>query len=105
MATREEIREWLSEKVKHHYGSVQHVGILLEDLIADDILDATSTRKQLGKPVKADIAKGFPYLIGLEKSRKMAEQERNKAIRALKIFGKRADTLREIADHVIKRRK
>lgn len=81
----------------------EHLGLAFQ--IADDILDATSTKKQLGKPVKADNKKGFPYLVGLEKSRKMAEQERTKAIKALKIFGGRADTLREIAEYVVERRK
>ncbi|KPJ65621.1 hypothetical protein AMJ44_09810 [candidate division WOR-1 bacterium DG_54_3] len=71
--------------------------------IADDILDVTSTRKKLGKPVGADVKKGYPYLVGLEKSRKLAEQEKNKAIRALKVFGKKADTLREIAEYVDER--
>lgn len=80
-----------------------HLGLAFQ--IADDILDATSTQKQLGKPVKADVKKGFPYLVGLERSRKMAEQEKIKAIRALKVFGRRADALREIAIYVVARKK
>lgn len=81
----------------------EHLGLAFQ--IADDILDATSTRKRLGKPVKADIKKGFPYLIGLEKSKRLAEKEKNKALRALKIFGRKAGTLREIAEYVILREK
>ncbi len=80
-----------------------HLGLAFQ--IADDILDATSTRKRLGKPVRADIRKGFPFLVGLERSRKLAEQEKNKAIRALKVFGKKADALREIAVYVVERNK
>ncbi|MEE8638142.1 MAG: farnesyl diphosphate synthase [Candidatus Margulisiibacteriota bacterium] len=81
----------------------EHLGIAFQ--IADDILDATSTRKKLGKPVKADIKKGFPYIAGLERSRKMAEQEKNRAVVALKIFGKKAYILREIAEFVVVRKK
>jgi geranylgeranyl diphosphate synthase type II len=81
----------------------EHLGLAFQ--IADDILDATSTRKHLGKPVKADVKKGFPYLVGLKESKKLAEQEKNKAIRALKVFGRKADTLREIAVYVVGRNK
>ena len=81
----------------------EHLGLAFQ--IADDILDATSTRKRLGKPVKADVKKGFPYLIGLERSKELAEEEKNKAIRALKIFGGKADALREIAVYVVERNK
>jgi len=77
----------------------EHLGLAFQ--IADDILDATSTRKQLGKPVKADVRKGFPYLVGLEKAIKMAEQEKNKAIAALKTFGKKAGILRGIAEKYV----
>ncbi|MBU1026442.1 MAG: polyprenyl synthetase family protein [Candidatus Margulisbacteria bacterium] len=80
-----------------------HLGLAFQ--IADDILDVTSTKKQLGKPVKADLKKGFPYLMGVEKSKKMAEIERKKAIKALNIFGNKAMFLREIASYVIKREK
>lgn len=78
-----------------------HLGLAFQ--IADDILDATATRKQLGKPVKADLKKGFPYLVGLERSRRMAEQEKNKAIAALRVFGRRADNLKVIAEYVVAR--
>lgn len=80
----------------------KHLGLAFQ--IADDILDATSTRKKLGKPVKADIGKGFPYFIGVDKSRKLALQEKNRALATLRIFGKRADSLRELAEFVIIRK-
>lgn len=92
-----------AKQLKAFTSYAEHLGLAFQ--IADDILDATSTKKRLGKPVKADIMKGFPYLIGLEKSRKIAEQERDKAIGALKVFGKKADTLRAIAEYVIQRKK
>ncbi|MFH1576885.1 MAG: polyprenyl synthetase family protein [Candidatus Margulisiibacteriota bacterium] len=81
----------------------EHLGLAFQ--IADDILDATSTRKKIGKPVKADIKKGFPYIVGLEKSRKLAEQEKKKAIGVLRMFGKKANALREVAEFVVDRKK
>jgi len=81
----------------------KHLGLAFQ--IADDILDATSTKEKLGKPVKADIRKGFPYLLGIKESKRMAEQEKIKAISALKTFGPKADVLREIAEYVLSRGK
>ena len=81
----------------------KHLGLAFQ--IADDILDVTSTRQKLGKPVKADVNKGFPYFVGVEQSRRLAEQEKNKGILALKSFGKRANILRELIVYVIERKK
>jgi geranylgeranyl diphosphate synthase, type II len=81
----------------------KHLGLAFQ--IADDILDVTSTRKQLGKPVKADINKGFPHFVGVAKSKRLALLEKKKAIAALKVFGKKADSLRELAEFVVVRRK
>ena len=80
-----------------------HLGLAFQ--IADDILDATSTRKKLGKPVRADVRKGFPYVVGLDRSKKLAAQERDKAIKALDIFGRKAGPLREIAEYVLSRKR
>jgi geranylgeranyl diphosphate synthase, type II len=88
-------------KIKALADYAGHLGLAFQ--VADDILDVTSTKAKLGKPVKADIGKGFPHLIGLEKSRALAEEEKNKAISALKSFGHKADVLREIAEYVVKR--
>lgn len=81
----------------------KHLGLAFQ--IADDILDVTSTRKKLGKPVKADKSKGFPYFIGVDRSKKLALLEKKKAVAALKIFGKRADPLKELAEFVVIRKK
>lgn len=76
-----------------------HLGLAFQ--IADDILDITSTRERAGKPVGADIKKGFPFVIGLERSKKMAEEEKQRAIAALKMFGARADNLKKIAERYV----
>lgn len=92
-----------AKQVKALTAYAEHLGLAFQ--IADDILDVTSTRKQLGKPVGADSKKGFPYAVGLDKSRAMAEKEKNKAIKALIIFGKKAKVLRELANNVLSRKK
>jgi len=73
--------------------------------ICDDILDATSIREILGKPVQADKEKGFPHFIGLKKSGELAVAEQQKAIKALAAFGPQADQLRKIAEDVVNRKK
>jgi geranylgeranyl diphosphate synthase type II len=79
----------------------EHLGMAFQ--IADDILDVTATAKQLGKPVKADIKKGFPYVVGLAESRRLAAKEKQAAVKALRGFGRKAEPLREIAEFVVKR--
>ena len=80
-----------------------HLGLAFQ--IADDILDATSTESELGKPVSSDVCKGFPHLIGIERSIELANDEKNKALSVLGVFGSEAGLLREIAEYVIERQK
>jgi len=88
-------------KALSDYG--RHLGLAFQ--IMDDILDVTATQKELGKPAGADKKKGFPYFVGLVKSKKIAEQEKNSALAALNVFDKRADILRKIAEYVMERKK
>jgi geranylgeranyl diphosphate synthase, type II len=80
-----------------------HLGLAFQ--IADDILDVTATASQLGKPVKADVRKGFPFVVGLERSRKLAEVERDRALLVVKLFGPRGRRLVELANYVTEREK
>jgi geranylgeranyl diphosphate synthase type II len=87
-----------AEKLKKY---AEHLGLAFQ--ITDDILDATSTAAEMGKPVKADIAKGFPYLVGIERAKKMAKRDSEKALQALAKFDSRADRLRALAVYTIER--
>lgn len=89
------------KKVKALTAYAEHLGLAFQ--IADDILDATSTQKQLGKPVGADVKKGFPYLLGIDKSKRLAEQEKEIAVEALRNFGTSTKELKAIAQFVTRR--
>jgi geranylgeranyl diphosphate synthase type II len=74
--------------------------------IADDILDVCATSQQLGKTAGKD-AKAkkatYPAIVGLARSRQLAEQLANQANAALQSFGPKADTLRQLATALLER--
>lgn len=74
----------------------------------DDILDFEGNTETLGKKVnKDDIAKKLTSLsvAGLEESKKLAEKYTNDALAALKIFGEKAEFLRQLTEMMLKRNK
>ncbi|MEO5721778.1 MAG: polyprenyl synthetase family protein [Chthoniobacterales bacterium] len=74
--------------------------------VIDDILDVTQTSEKLGKSAGKDVAAQkatYPAVIGLEKSRVEAQRLTNQAHTALQPFGKTADTLRALANHLLER--
>lgn len=75
--------------------------------IVDDILDETGDEAVLGKPVGSDAEQGkvtYPTLVGLEQSRKLAEEAGQGALDALADFeGEAAVFLRELVGYVLKR--
>ncbi|MBI3182186.1 MAG: polyprenyl synthetase family protein [Myxococcales bacterium] len=55
--------------------------------IADDVLDVTASREAMGKPTRADAARGrptFPAVLGLEASRAMAREQAELAAAAIR---------------------
>jgi len=74
--------------------------------VIDDILDVTQTTEKLGKSAGKDIAAEkatFPAVVGLEKSRKIAQKLTKEARDALRPFGKRAEVLLGMADYLLAR--
>jgi geranylgeranyl diphosphate synthase type II len=81
-----------------------HVGLAFQ--VIDDILDVTQTSEQLGKTAGKDTRSQkatYPAIVGLEKSRKIAEQLTAKAFAALKVFKGRAVALEALAEFLLKR--
>jgi geranylgeranyl diphosphate synthase type II len=81
-----------------------HVGLAFQ--VMDDILDVTQTSEQLGKTAGKDTKAQkatYPSIVGLEKSRKIAEQLTGKAFASLKIFKGKAVALEALAEFLLKR--
>jgi geranylgeranyl diphosphate synthase type II len=86
-----------------HYGS--NLGSAFQ--ITDDILNVTGKEEEMGKPVGNDAALNkstYVALLGIEESRRLAEQRAREASDALAGFsGPEADFLRGLAAYVINR--
>ncbi len=75
--------------------------------IADDILDVEGTTEELGKDAGSDQARGkatYPALVGLEASKRRAQELVEMALDALSVFDERAEPLRAIASYIVKRK-
>ena len=81
-----------------------HVGLAFQ--VIDDILDVTQTSEKLGKTAGKDtkaLKATYPAIVGLEKSRRIAEQLTRRAFTALKVFRGRATALEALAEFLLKR--
>jgi geranylgeranyl diphosphate synthase, type II len=90
-------------EVLARYG--ERIGLAFQ--IADDILDVTSTREQLGKTPGKDLAASkatYPALHGIEASYSRAQQLVEEAVAALAALEIDMEILKEIARFIIARR-
>ena len=93
-------------------GQLQQLTAYAEDVglafqIADDVLNVTGTREELGKDAMTDAQRGkktYPTFYGVEGARALAEECVKGAIGHLATFGSRADALRGIAEYITARK-
>lgn len=71
--------------------------------ILDDILDATGSFEDLGKPVQADPG-NFVASFGLEKARSLVQENTQAALAAVELFQEKGDTLKLLAHLLLKRK-
>jgi geranylgeranyl diphosphate synthase type II len=81
-----------------------HVGLAFQ--VIDDILDVTQTSEQLGKTAGKDTKAQkatYPSIVGLQRSRKIAQELTDQAFAALKPFRGKAAALHALAQYLLKR--
>jgi geranylgeranyl diphosphate synthase type II len=81
-----------------------HVGLAFQ--VIDDILDVTQTSEKLGKTAGKDSKAQkatYPSIVGLERSREIAEELTQRAFGALEPFRGRAVALAALAQFMLKR--
>jgi geranylgeranyl diphosphate synthase type II len=74
--------------------------------IADDILDVSASSEQLGKTAGKDAKAAkctYPAVVGIEKARQLEKKLADEAMAALEPFGKKADTLKQLAIALLER--
>ncbi len=85
-----------------HYGTC--IGLAFQ--IADDVLDVTGSQEKLGKGVGKDAGLGkltYPGLIGLDRSRQMAQELIDEACVAIAPWGERGQALQSLARFILAR--
>ncbi len=74
--------------------------------IQDDILDVISDTETLGKPQGSDEKQEkptFPAIIGLEKSKQLALEQHELALKTLEHLDEKADSLRLLSAYIVER--
>jgi geranylgeranyl diphosphate synthase type II len=83
----------------------KNIGLAFQ--VADDILNVEGDPELMGKAVGTDQLRDkstYPSVLGLEESKKFAKDLIRQALHAIKLFDKRSDPLRAIANYVIERK-
>ena len=83
----------------------ENIGLAFQ--IADDVLNVTGTREELGKNPNTDAQRGkktYPTFYGVEGAKQLAEDCVTRANGRLASFGAKADPLRELARYITSRK-
>ena len=83
-----------------------HIGLAFQ--VTDDILDVEGTSKALGKTPGKDAKENkstYVNLLGIENAKQVALESLEEALIALTSFGESAESLRKIAQLIVKRKK
>ena len=75
--------------------------------IVDDILDVIGDEKELGKPIGSDADSNkstYVSILGIDESKRRADELTEKAIASLEIFGSDGDFLRNLAKSLVSRK-
>lgn len=86
-------------------GYAEDIGLAFQ--IADDVLNVTGTREELGKNPNTDAERGkktYPTFYGVDGAKRLADDCVSRAISRLASFGPSADPLREIARYITSRK-
>jgi len=92
------------EQVKQCEVYALKIGLAFQ--VADDILDVTASTEELGKTAGKDLDADkttYPKLLGLERSKEVAQELVDDAKDALKEYGEAAAPLNGLADYIIAR--
>jgi geranylgeranyl diphosphate synthase type II len=92
-------------QLEHLTKYAEDVGLAFQ--IADDVLNVTGTRAQLGKDANTDAQRGkrtYPTFYGVDGARRLADECVHRAINRLESFDSKADPLRELARYITARR-
>jgi geranylgeranyl diphosphate synthase type II len=93
-----------AEELQHLTGFAEDIGLAFQ--IADDVLNVTGTRQQLGKNAMTDAQRGkktYPTFYGVDGARTLADQCIERAIQRLRRFDAKADPLRALATYITSR--
>ena len=94
------------EQIKQLGIYAKYLGLAFQ--VTDDILNVEGNPTVMGKAIGTDKNRKkntYPLIMGLKESKEFATTIVNNALKAIEIFDNKADTLRAVAEYILKRKK